>query len=92
MTAREARDLKAGDLIDLEDDEYASKADAGLSMIDLQAHESTVDTFKYEYAEVESVVTESPECVVVHTSLTSFACPPDHPFKFVEGLVGEAER
>lgn len=77
-----ADNLKPGDLIDLEGDEYATMAPTTsqgvLGSRELEDHDLTVSTFEFEYAEVESVVAETAECVVVHTDATSFGCPPDH--------------
>lgn len=76
-----AHELRTGDLIDLEGDPYATTPGEDMSASDRKAHESTVLTFEFEYATVESVEPETPDCFVIHTSLTSFACPPDHTFK-----------
>lgn len=59
---RIAAALLPGQRVDLEGDPYA-EAD---------------DLAAWEYAEVESVERETPECVVVHTSQSSFGCPPSH--------------
>jgi hypothetical protein len=80
MTTKLARDLVEGDIIDLEGDRFAT-APSPLCTSEQarEDHLATVDTFRYEYAEVEEIERETDTCVVVHTSLTSFACPPDHP-------------
>jgi hypothetical protein len=63
-----ARDVRPGNLLDLEGDRYAGKHD-------------TANVFAYEYAEVEGIEWETPECVVVHTDQGSFGMPPDHRLK-----------
>lgn len=78
---RAAANLREEDRIDLEGDRYATMAAPSASAQDIADHDSTVSMFEYEYAIVETVVRETPECVVVHTSLTSFGCPPDHQIK-----------
>ena len=86
MISMAAVNLLPGDLIDLEDDEYATMTPVerphwlpeAARQMQLADHEATVMTFYFELAEVESVERETEDCVVVHTSLTSFGCPPDH--------------
>lgn len=67
--------LKPGDRVDLEDDPYADEN---------AADDDVTSEHLYEYAVVESVVAESPGCVVVHTSAASFACPPHHTVPVLE--------
>lgn len=81
MTTKLARDIAEGDMIDLEGDSYATMIPEGASRRDREDHESTVSTFTYEFALVEEVEHETDTCIVLHTSLTSFACPPDHALK-----------
>lgn len=84
MTTKLARDLVEGDMIDLEGDRYATMILEGASRRDREDHESTVSTFAFELALVEEIEYETDTCIVLHTSLTSFACPPDHPLSVVE--------
>lgn len=73
-----ARDLRPGAYLDLEGDEFATTPPPDADARALADHELTVSTFEFEMAEVEEVEHETEGCVVVHTSLASFACPPDH--------------
>lgn len=68
MTERLAHQLIPGDLVDLEGDKYADPNGDDTLM-------------EFEYAVVERVERETPECVVVHTDQSSFGCPPDHVVK-----------
>lgn len=80
MITKLARDLTEGDMIDLEGDRFATILPGSwYTEQDREDHESTVDIFRYEYANVHEIERETDTCVVVHTSLTSFAFPPDHP-------------
>ena len=63
-----AVELKAGDLMNLEDDKYADP-------------DGTNQTFPYEYVVVDRVVIESKECVRVETEVDHFGFPPDHLIK-----------
>jgi hypothetical protein len=84
MAIKLARDLVEGDMIDLEDDEYATFIDrVDATSEDIEAYELTISTFAYEYAVVDDIEVETPWCVLVHTSLTSFGCPPDHEFEMM---------
>lgn len=62
-----ARDLVPGDVLDLSNNPYARCAE----------HDGCDTAFEFEYAVVESVVQETPECTVVYTDLATFGCPPD---------------
>jgi phosphoribosylaminoimidazole carboxylase (NCAIR synthetase) len=79
----QAADLREGDVIDLEGDPFATRPREDADEQERLAHESTVSTFQFEYAQVESVERETDTCVVVHTDATSFGCPPDHQIKRV---------
>jgi hypothetical protein len=69
-----ARDLRPGDLLDLEGDPYADPRGDSLS-----ADGEHFYGFEYELAEVvEPVEFETPTCVVVHTDMVSCGFPPDH--------------
>lgn len=86
MTTKLARDLVEGDIIDLEGDRFATAPSPLCATTqDILDHGVTVDNFRYEYAEVEMVEQETDTCVVVHNSLTSFACPHDHPVTMAPG-------
>jgi len=87
MTTKLARVLSEGDMIDLHGDGFASASSPlCLSYQDWEDHLSTVNGFQYEYAEVENIEHETNQCIVVHTSLTSFACPPDHELKLMPAV------
>jgi hypothetical protein len=98
-----AAELLPGDRLDLEGDEYACTFDADERLDDpanaqrYADHVSTVSTFQFEYAVVESIERETERCVVVHTSLTSFGCPPDHrlrrkPADWTVGVTATCQR
>lgn len=61
------RDLKPGDLVDIEADKFADPPAAR-------------DPFwEYEYAVVDEIYPEGPECIVVHfADGPSVGFPPDH--------------
>lgn len=70
-------EIVVGDMIDLEDDEYA---DPGV-VDDDETGEPRVHgrvEFTFEFATVNGVERETPGCIVLHTSMGSFGFPPDH--------------
>lgn len=74
MTARKARDLQPGDYVDLEGDKYADPKRLNSS-------------FSSEYAIVESVKQETPECIAVSfEGWDTVGFPPDHELDVVETL------
>jgi hypothetical protein len=82
---RRAGDIKAGDRLDLEGDEYADTKDAdGISI-----HAS----LEFEYYVVESVELETPDCVVFYSAESGLNCafPVDHLVKFVRHDDDDAE-
>lgn len=84
MQTKLARDIQQGDWLDLEGDAYASVM-SGLNYTqeDIEHHEATISLFQFECALVDEVVHETDTCIVLHTSLTSFACPPEYELKIV---------
>ena len=68
MKTIKATDVKSDDLLDLEGDQYGGELDF-------------VDT---EYARVDTAFQETDNCIVIHTELGSFGCPPDHELKLWE--------
>lgn len=62
-----ATTLVQGDIIDLEGNQYAKCACGG----------GCNTALLYDYARVEVVVEETPECTVIYTDLATFGCPPD---------------
>jgi hypothetical protein len=60
-----ARDVREGDLIDMQGDPYFPG-------------EMTQNVAEFEYAEVSGVEWDGPDCVVVHTDQGSFGMPPNH--------------
>jgi hypothetical protein len=70
-----AANVKAGDRLDLEGDKFADPNGDGIG------ESGHFYGFEFELAEVESVVRETPGCILIHTSLGSFGFPPDHLIK-----------
>lgn len=69
--------VKEGDWLDLQDDDYADPAN-GDQRDGLGEH----PFWAYEYAKVESVEHETPECTVLHfENGPSCGFPPDHMVK-----------
>lgn len=67
-----ARDLRLGDVLDLEGDEFADKREAP----------DAPSLFEFESAQViEPSEYEGSACIVIHTDKVSFGCPPDHKVK-----------
>lgn len=94
VTKMRADEIKEGMWLDLEGDTFAAfyngdaRRNSGVFTEDqihqgAEDHDNTISTFEFEYAEVESTERETEDCIVVHTTLTSFGCPPDHMFKVV---------
>lgn len=85
MLTKQARDIQQGDWLDLEGDVYATMMSAlHYTQKDIEDHEEAVALFQFECALVDEVEHETNTCIVLHTSLTSFACPPDHELKIAE--------
>jgi hypothetical protein len=76
-----ASQLKPGMFIDLEDDPFATTSRPGASEQEIIDNQSTIKMLLYEYAVVSEVEEETPDCVVIHSELISFACPPYHRIK-----------
>lgn len=73
-TPKPVREVRVDDLIDLHGDQYADpEADPHLDLA-------------YEYARVEEIERETPNCIVLHTSLTSVGFPPDHEVRVCDTL------
>jgi hypothetical protein len=70
-----ADNVKAGDRLDLEGDRYADPNGDGIG------ESGHFYAFEFELAEVEEVERETPDCIVIHTSLGSFGFPADHMIK-----------
>ena len=64
---RAVRDLRDGDIVDLEGDLYAGQGDLVRS----------IGEFEYAVIEDDPEV-ETPTCTLIHTSQGSFGMPPDH--------------
>lgn len=62
---RRVDQVKVSDRIDLEGDHFADPTS--------ENHE-----FKFEFACVNEIERETPNCIVLHTSQGSFGFPPDH--------------
>ena len=67
MRTIKAIELKRNDLLDLEGDQYGG----------------TLDFVDMEYARVDTAIRETDNCMLIHTELGSFGCPPDHELKLV---------
>jgi hypothetical protein len=70
-----AKDVKEGDRLDLEGDQFADPNGNGIG------ESGDFYAFEFELAEVEEVERETADCIVIHTSLGSFGFPPDHMIK-----------
>jgi hypothetical protein len=71
VVQRRVDHVRVGDLIDLQNDPYADSQGAETS-------ETAIPESPFEFAVVESVERETPQCTVLHTSQGSFGFPPDH--------------
>jgi hypothetical protein len=69
-----ARDLKPGDCLDLDGDQYADER------LQPGADPDAPSELEYELAAVEGIKVEGP-AIVVYTDKVNFACPPDHKVK-----------
>jgi hypothetical protein len=67
-----ASDVREGDLLDLEGDPIADPNGNGTT--DLGHYEA----FEFEFAVVNEVWTEGPDCVVICTSQGEYGFPPEH--------------
>ena len=75
LTPTPVTDLSEGDLVDLESDPYADpNGDGTCADADCDHYEA----FAFEYGEVLSVEGETPDTVVVHTTLGSYGMPTTH--------------
>jgi hypothetical protein len=72
---KRADQVQEGDRLDLEGDQFADPSGDGIG------ESGHFYGFEFELAEVESVEVETPDCIVIHTSLGSFGFPPDHNIK-----------
>lgn len=84
MQTKLARDIQQGDWIDLEGDVYATMmSELHYTQKDIEDHDAAVALFQFECATVDEVEHETDTCIVLHTSLISFACPLNHELKIV---------
>jgi hypothetical protein len=63
---RRVDQVRVGDRVDFKGDEYADKGD------------NSHPEFDFEFAIVESVERETPNCIRIDTTQGSFGFPPDH--------------
>jgi hypothetical protein len=70
-------DLREGDLIDLEGDQYADRHGAG-NHCGCENGICASEVFPYEFARVEETEQETAGCIRVDTNLGSFGFPPEH--------------
>jgi hypothetical protein len=66
-----AQDVREGELLDLEGDEFADPSGNGIS-------ETGDFDFTFEFATVEAVERETENCVRIDTDQGSYGFPPDH--------------
>jgi len=67
----EVKNLKDGDIIDLEGDRFAFNED------------DFSDVLSYLYLEVFGIENETPECTRVDTDLHSYGFPPNHKVRLI---------
>jgi hypothetical protein len=70
-----AKDVREGDRLDLEGDQFADPNGNGLTAT------GHYEAFEFELAVVNEITWEGPDCVVLHTSQGDYGFPPDHEIK-----------
>ena len=70
-----ADQVKVGDRLDLEGDKFADPNGNGVDP------SGDYHAFEFELAEVEEIERETPDCIVLYTSLGGFGFPPAHMIK-----------
>lgn len=71
-----AQDVREEDLLDFQGDSIADPENKGERYN--PEPPATVTIFWAEYATVEAVEHETPDCVLIHTDQGSYGFPPDH--------------